>query len=783
MVVKPKKLLTLCEQCWKEFNPKIDSEDGHTDRFLEKWGVEDEAAQMFVRQVFYGCHRYSNMLKSMVTAYLNFYHRMKSEEVKFWIVAYLALVRFDDLSLADFKSILTIAFQPNIVAELLGFLFSEEMYQAQCVPLLKLHYGDDYIQGPLLEYIQAHAEQMKNIAAGYDAIFNGTASIASKEMSMKMSVASGGEELGTKVPRAPKAAVPFNLSKPRARPPLELEAVTASPKPVKPKDGVTTEIQGAISEFKKGKKSSTLDVRKKEENRQREATMPFKPPKLHGLHRPSNLEAVRERQAEAYAKEVAPEIGRILGPLEVREMHAQMPEVPVNMTKAAIARENLYYQRKMEEELNELAQKEKDLHDVGNFAVWQMEMQEKDRKEAEALVARRKLEMMIADENAKEAKRKQVEENLAAAQKARVERNEEFVRLAAEEEERIEQLQAKAGEQKEERREAVKVVKRELKKQREETAAVVKKESQDNEVRLAQLMQLERQRKQELMAEIRALAANRPMKGLCTHTQGYDPTTTAGAGMLNEMSLVELRQKLKEVKAELKEEEEQRRDGILKRKIEDRNEWAAKVENIERGRQATRMEKHRLREETRAEKARLHKEKVEREEVLLIELQEKLAAKREATYAAEMERRAAEKERKVKAQLLNADKAMMEFKRWQEMERGMELATELTQDKRITEGDTKMKYDTKLALQRRRNFSAAVRQSKQNQKQSDLLKTEKATVMTARVETEYQTMKAAVMSDKQRKTQLIQRKLDMMSTRREQSVRDSSVRLMGVQTF
>ena len=66
MVVKPKLLLTLCEQCWKEFNPKIDSEDGHTDRFLEQCGVEDEAAQMFVRQVFYGCHRYNNMLKVFI---------------------------------------------------------------------------------------------------------------------------------------------------------------------------------------------------------------------------------------------------------------------------------------------------------------------------------------------------------------------------------------------------------------------------------------------------------------------------------------------------------------------------------------------------------------------------------------------------------------------------------------------------------------------------------------------------------------------------------------------
>lgn len=63
MVVKPKVLLALSEKCYRAFNPKVDHEDGHMDRFLEAEGVEDESAQQFIRQVFYGCRRYNPLLK------------------------------------------------------------------------------------------------------------------------------------------------------------------------------------------------------------------------------------------------------------------------------------------------------------------------------------------------------------------------------------------------------------------------------------------------------------------------------------------------------------------------------------------------------------------------------------------------------------------------------------------------------------------------------------------------------------------------------------------------
>ena len=63
MVVKPKVLLNLSEKCIRSFNPKVEQEDGYADSFLEAEGVKDEAAKMFIKQVFYGCRRYRKLLE------------------------------------------------------------------------------------------------------------------------------------------------------------------------------------------------------------------------------------------------------------------------------------------------------------------------------------------------------------------------------------------------------------------------------------------------------------------------------------------------------------------------------------------------------------------------------------------------------------------------------------------------------------------------------------------------------------------------------------------------
>ena len=85
--------------------------------------------------------------QAVIGAYMEEFHRSKSDEVRFRMIAYLALLRLDDLTTADFKALCTASFQPNILAELLHFLFEEDTFQQKCVPPLQQHYGDDYIQG------------------------------------------------------------------------------------------------------------------------------------------------------------------------------------------------------------------------------------------------------------------------------------------------------------------------------------------------------------------------------------------------------------------------------------------------------------------------------------------------------------------------------------------------------------------------------------------------------------------------------------------------------------
>lgn len=62
----------------------------------------------------------------------------------------------------------------------------------------------------------------------------------------------------------------------------------------------------------------------------------------------------------------------------------------------------------------------------------------------------------------------------------------------------------------------------------------------------------ERKKRDELIKQIRELE-RQPKKRTC----GYDPTETMGYGLLEEMSMVELREKLEHVKMEQKLREEE----------------------------------------------------------------------------------------------------------------------------------------------------------------------------------------------------------------------------------
>ncbi len=70
--------------------------------------------------------------------------------------------------------------------------------------------------------------------------------------------------------------------------------------------------------------------------------------------------------------------------------------------------------------------------------------------------------------------------------------------------------------------------------------------------------EVERKKREELIRLIRELE-RQPKK----RTKGYDPTETMGLGLLEEMSMVELRERLEHVKNERREEEERIRQDNL----------------------------------------------------------------------------------------------------------------------------------------------------------------------------------------------------------------------------
>lgn len=83
---------------------------------------------------------------------------------------------------------------------------------------------------------------------------------------------------------------------------------------------------------------------------------------------------------------------------------------------------------------------------------------------------------------------------------------------------------------------------------------------------------MERKKREELIRLIRE-AEKQPKQ----RTKGYDPTETMGMGLLEEMSLVQLREKLVEVKLQKEKEKEMNRTQNMKNKDDKLSSIQSKV--------------------------------------------------------------------------------------------------------------------------------------------------------------------------------------------------------------
>lgn len=114
------------------------------------------------------------------------------------------------------------------------------------------------------------------------------------------------------------------------------------------------------------------------------------------------------------------------------------------------------------------------------------------------------------------------------------------------------------------------------------------------------------------------------------YVNAYDPSESAGLGLLDEMSLVEMQARLKVNKVRNDESCEKKRAEIVSTKISQRERIAEKVEAIRQNREAEATKSRQYREQQAAQEATRKEQARKREEQLLLRLVDDLATKRAA---------------------------------------------------------------------------------------------------------------------------------------------------------
>ena len=207
----------------------------------------------------------------------------------------------------------------------------------------------------------------------------------------------------------------------------------------------------------------------------------------------------------------------------------------------------------------------------------------------------------------------------------------------------------------------------EKRKENRETRDVMNKEITDALQRKKEEEMALHAKRQELIRQIRELE-----KIPIIRTKGFDPTEAGGHGLLEEMSIAELRERIEFNKRMIEQDTERRRQENLNRKDQENEELLETARRIEEARLKRKKENDKRREEKKRHQEEMEMKRKQIREKGLIEAYEKINKKKKDKKE-EDERLAKElKEIRLQRQYMNANAAMVEEKAWKELEAGAE---------------------------------------------------------------------------------------------------------------
>lgn len=707
------------------------AEDYIADQINSQYEISADESS-FARECFLGVLRYEKVCEGILQGFCDALKRNKQDRYTMYLIAYLFVYRFAEVSGRFLRSLMDKSTSTTRLAEYVGYLLDESKMTQYATPVLRQSYDDEYIRRFVIGNIQKHhAEADRDVLQFYVSRatnpIQASQSIAahsddeddeeSRLPTAHQSVAGGGGKsvggasatspsrrsvASMRSSKAPTVAKAPNISQGgtsrrdlalRQVPPAhvrEMLATVASPKPPAievPEDGIIP-LDGP-----RRQRDPLANPRADEGFVETERPM----------HRDRLLAEKKAREDAQF--EADPVMRDRLQPEDVREKFSKLQSSApsVKHTTASIRREELLYRRRDQRRDQELLRKAQEMRDDSEYQEWRQKQEDDARIERETRISERKLEMMLADEEARMAKVRQEQQNLASAADFR--RTMTAWREAAATEDAAEAARKTkfAAQLRQEVQELTEAATRQVKNEKKASAVQVKTESQQNEMKAAATLELERQRKSALIAEIRTLQE----QTLLLRPQAIEQAREARLkelGVMDTMSIDELRSKLCDVRNEHEELEQSRRLNFQNHRTNQRRELDTMLSRCQMERNLYLDQKSKERDERREQAATQASQQRAVEEVRLLELHEKLSKARQARKEVNDKRKEEERQRKVEAMLLAGDAGAMEAKKWAEMERGVNNRVLREQNASVRELKTDRTKLRMLSQQRESNI-------------------------------------------------------------------------------
>ncbi|XP_061186311.1 cilia- and flagella-associated protein 99-like isoform X2 [Saccostrea echinata] len=628
-------LLVHCIQVLDTYNGDMQSVEEHVNKYLKNNQIYDDSDQTFIVEVFSECVRYANLMQVVLDG---FYAKdgkktLRSEQNLYTVVCYLALFRLDELGMAHFRKF--VASQDiNRMYRFLNFFLDEKNLLSWIRDGWEKYYEHVFVESNMISSIQRWMPELQEMIG-----------------QMKDKIAN---RLKPKRKNLPTTETkPFNITQPRPR---SIPIPEPIPKLAKHKPAPKT-LYSEPREFDKIKKSKESNRRIAEERLMEASRIQF------ACANPEKSQKTKEILNNIISEEEAK--------LEFEKHRANRPpsflsrEVPIKMTTATILREGNLYRKKEAEEIRKWENLEAGAKDASDFLKWQSEMRQKDLEEELAEIERRRLQGKLSHEEAILARQDLILENKQKVRNMKEETKkmmQEYLQKKFSEEKEVRQLVEDTMQGHKNAKEATK----KLQEYKRKIVQEVNEESKELMKQALEEAEEEMRRRMELIHQIRAMEAVPIIR-----QKFVDLTATSGHGLLSEMSIAELRERVALLKTAEKETEEQRRDEILTAKQEKDQMLLETLETIS---------KHRL-EQTKSAAVRfeckkkgLIPKKPEIKDPKLQELEKKLE-----------ERKAQRKKEQEKSKLvpskqsLNQTRSLINQKRALEESRWREL--EMTQER------------------------------------------------------------------------------------------------------